>query len=61
MSGVWNVTISLTANDDTVSLENDERMILRYVPESPEILNAIELAGEYIRDTATVTITDTDG
>ena len=48
-----------TSNDD-LTLEYNDTVILRFTPDSPLLLPGIESTGEYVRDTATVYIIDTD-
>ena len=48
-----------TSNDD-VCLEYDDRVQLRFTPDFSGLITAVEGAGEYIRDTATVHIIDND-
>ena len=47
-------------NDD-ISLEYDESIILRFTsPDDPTLFDDIEALGQYIRDTARVNIVDND-
>ena len=53
--------IHLPIVEDRVTLEYDDRVLLRFTPDNPSLIQGIEAGGEYVRDTATVTITDNDG
>ena len=53
--------IRLFAAEDANSLEYDDRVLLRFIPDNPALILALEDNGEYIRDTATVNINDSDG
>ena len=55
-----NVSFSLDTIDDTIALEYNEQVILIYAPEPPELIDLIEEAGEFIRNTAPVIIKDND-
>ena len=55
-----NVSFSLDTIDDAIALENNEQVILIYAPEPPELIDIIEEAGEFIRNTAPVIIKDND-
>ena len=48
-----------TSNDET-TLEYDDSVILTFTPDNPAFITGLEAQGEYIRDTATVQITDDD-
>ena len=48
-----------TANDE-ITLEYDDRVLLRFTPDNPDLIPGLEGMGEYIRDTATVHIIDSD-
>ena len=48
-----------TANDE-ISLEYDDRVLLRFTPDNPALVLFLEGYGEYIRDTTTVHIIDSD-
>ncbi|CAI8020301.1 hypothetical protein GBAR_LOCUS12147, partial [Geodia barretti] len=48
-----------TANDD-ITLEYDDRVLLRFTPDNPALILGLEANGEYMRDTATVNIVDND-
>ena len=48
-----------TANDE-ITLEYDDRVLLRFTPDNPGLIPGLEGMGEYIRDTATVHIIDSD-
>ena len=55
-----NVSFSLDTIDDAIALEYNEQVILIYAPEPPELIDLIEEAGEFIRNTAPVIIKDND-
>ena len=48
-----------TYNDD-VTLQYDRTVILRFTPAISNFIDAVEAAGQFIRDTATVNIIDND-
>ena len=54
------VNIVLQALADNIALEYNDRVTLTYAPDDLHLLDSIEHAGEFIRETATVTITDND-
>ena len=63
------VTISVSTNseeirlfttNDEVTLEYDDRVILRFTPDNPGLIPGLEGMGQYIRDTATVHINDSN-
>ena len=49
-----------TANDEITLEYDDDRVLLRFTPDNPGLIPALEGYGEYIRDTATVHIIDSD-
>ena len=49
--------ICLGTNSDTITLEYDDRVQLRFTPDSSALLDGV---GEYIRDSTTVNIIDKD-
>ena len=53
--------IRLLAAKDDISLEYDDRVLLRFTPDNPDLIPALEANGEYVRDRATVHINDRDG
>ena len=53
--------IRLFTSNDQISLEYDDTVILRFNPAHPSLIPGVESIGEFIRDTATVNILDTDG
>ena len=53
--------IRLFAPKDGVSLEYDDRVLLRFTPDNPGLIPGLQASGEYIRDRATVNINDSDG
>lgn len=55
-----NSEISLITVDDGITLEYNDTVILTYTPTSLNLTELIIVAGEFIRDTATVIITDND-
>ena len=46
--------------DDETTLEYDDSVNLIFTPRNPLLIDGIEDTGEFIRDTATVNIIDTD-
>ena len=52
--------IRLFITNDEVTLEYDETVILRFSPDSDHLISGVKGRGEYIRDTATVHIIDSD-
>ena len=52
--------IRLFTVSDRVALEYDDRILLRFTPSSPGFIPGLESVGEYLRDTATVNITDSN-
>ena len=48
-----------TANDE-ITLEYDDRVLLMFTPDNYVLIPALEGMGQYIRDTATVHIIDSD-
>ena len=48
-----------TTNDE-VTLEYEDTVILRFTPDSDRLIPGVESVGQFIRDTATVTIIDND-
>ena len=52
--------ICLFTTNDEITLEYDDTVILTFTPDNPHLLFGIERDGEYIRDTATVSIIDND-
>ena len=48
-----------TASDE-ITLEYDDRVLLRFTPDNPGLIPGLEGMGENIRDTATVHIIDND-
>ena len=56
-----NHNIQLSAVDDDIANENDERFTLQFVHSfGQEIFDVVENLGEFLRDTATVIIIDSD-
>ena len=49
--------VHLGTNSDTITLEYDDRVRLRFTPDSSALLDGV---GEYIRDSTTVNIIDND-
>ena len=49
----------LTLND-SITLEYDDKIILTFTPDDPDLISDIESRGEYIRHNATVQIIDND-
>lgn len=54
------VDIQLSATDDKITLEYNDRIMLIYTPQTANFIELVELAGEFIRDTTTVNIIDND-
>ena len=52
--------IGLLTTNDEITLEYDDRVLLRFTPGHPGLFPGLEGMGEYIRDTATVHIIDND-
>ncbi|CAI8047959.1 hypothetical protein GBAR_LOCUS26511, partial [Geodia barretti] len=52
--------IRLFTSNDEITLEYDDRVLLRFTPDNPSLIPGLEANGEYIRDTATVNIIDND-
>ena len=52
--------IQLFTLSDRVALEYDDRILLRFTPSLSNLIPGLESIGEYLRDTATVHIIDTD-
>ena len=48
-----------TSNDET-TLEYDDSVILTFTPDNPALIPGLEAQGEYVRDTVTVQIIDSD-
>ena len=48
-----------TANDE-ITLEYDDRVLLRFTPDNSGLIPGVEAEGEYIRDTAILHIIDND-
>jgi hypothetical protein len=55
-----NAEIILFTVDDFITLEYDDRILLRFTPTNPNLTPGLEGFGEYIRNTATVNIIDND-
>ena len=60
ISFVNEAEICLFTSNDEITLEYDDRVILSFTPDNPALIPGLEAHGEYIRDTATVQITDDD-
>ena len=56
-----NAEIRLFAAKDAISLEYDDRVLLRFIPDNPALVPGLEANGEYLRGAATVNINDSDG
>ena len=52
--------VSLDASNDDVTLEIGDTVILRLDPTAANIVDLVEGEGQFLRDTATVTILDND-
>ena len=61
ISVINHVDIRLIAFDDFLTLEYEDRILLQFTPTNPLLIRFVEVSGEFIRDTATVNITDSDG
>jgi hypothetical protein len=55
-----NSEISLLTVDDGITLEYDDSVILTYTPQTTNLTDLIASAGEFVRDNATLIITDND-
>ena len=56
-----NHNIQLSAVDDDIANESDERFTLQFVHSvGPEVFDVVNNMGEFLRDTATVIIIDND-
>ena len=55
-----NADIRFHTRQDLISLEYDDRVILIFTPDDPNLISAAEIEGEYIRNTAIVNIIDDD-
>ena len=53
------ISIQLFSVDDDITLEYNDTVILKFIV-NPDVIQDLEAAGEYIRDTATVYIIDND-
>ena len=53
--------LHLFTASDRVTLEYDDRILLRFSPDNPGLIAGVETEGEYIRDTAKININDSDG
>ena len=54
------VEIRLFTSNDQITLEYDDRVLLVFTPDNPDLIPVLESYGEYIRDTAIVNIIDND-
>ena len=52
--------VRLDASDDDVTLEIGVTVILRLHPTAANIVDLVEQRGQFLRDTATVTVLDND-
>ena len=52
--------IRLFAAEDAISHEYDDRVLLSFIPDNLGLITGLQAFGEYIRDTATVNINDSD-
>ena len=52
--------ISISALDDFITLEYDDRVRLTFTPSNPALVPGLEGFGEYIKNTSIVNINDTD-
>ena len=53
-------TIELRTRNDDITLEYDDTVILVFTPDEDDLIEFYEGEGEYIRDSVTVYILDTD-
>ena len=56
------IAIQLFSRNDAITLEYNDTVILRFIvnPRLADLIQQLEAAGEYIRDTAIVDIIDND-
>ena len=54
------IDIRLFATNDEVTLEYDDTVILRFMPQMLDLFEGVESLGEYVRHTSTVNIIDND-
>ena len=52
--------IQLFTSNDIISLEYEDTVTLRFTPSLSNLIQLVEDGGEFIRDTATVNIIDSD-
>ena len=52
--------IRLFISNDELTLETNDRVLLTFSPDNPELIGGVEGAGEFIRDIAIVNIIDND-
>ncbi|CAI8022404.1 hypothetical protein GBAR_LOCUS13163 [Geodia barretti] len=55
-----NAEIRLFAANDEIALEYDDRVLLTFAPDNPALITDLPANGEYVRDSATVNIVDSD-
>ena len=62
VTATQDVAIQLFSDNDAISLEYNDTVILRFIgsPGLGPLIQQLEMAGEYIRDTAIVDIIDND-
>ena len=60
ISFVNETEIRLFTSNDEITLEYDDRVILTFTPNNAAIITGLEAQGEYVRDTVTVQIIDSD-
>ena len=60
ISFVNEAEIRLFISNDEITLEYDDRVILSFTPDNPALIPGLEAEGEYVRDTVTVQIIDSD-
>ena len=54
------IDIRLFATNDEITLEYNDTVILRFLPQIDDLIEAVESFGEYVRVTSIVTIIDND-
>ena len=60
ISFVNETEIRLFTSNDEITLEYDDSVILTFTPDNPAFITGLEAQGEYVRDTVTVQIIDSD-
>ena len=52
--------VRVFTSNDQIALEYDDSVILTFTPDNPVLITGLEAQGEYVRDSATVNIIDSD-